>query len=202
MYNVRVNAPIANPETAFVYTPPPGVKKYVRKASPPLLAIGSSAPDFSALDKNNRPIKLSSYKGKVVIVDFWASWCGPCVASMPHTQEVVDKLQKEGVPVVLLAVDDAEERAAFLKWVAKHESEYNALVFLHADPQASQATNISRNYQVSAIPTQYIIDASGVIRSSSIGYDGPTDRLEKAVREAVTVPLTIAPYYSKLVCHK
>lgn len=148
---------------------------------PALLAPGTAAPDFSALTTSGRAIKLSDYRGKVVVLDFWASWCPPCVASMPHNQAITKKLQKEGVPVVLLALDNSEERAPFLAWTRKHP-ELNAITFAHAAPTTADIAG--KKYGVSGIPTQYVIDPQGVIRASFVGFGGPTDDLEKAVRAA------------------
>jgi thiol-disulfide isomerase/thioredoxin len=181
---IVVNAPVASPKTLFAYVPPKGVKKQVpqERKEVPLLANGTAAPDFTATDKDGKTVKLSDYKGKVVILDFWASWCPPCVASMPHNQAVAKKLQGENLPVVLLALDNSEEREPFVKWVNGHK-EMDALTFIYADPKATKIGG--KLYKVTGIPTQYVIDASGVIRASSVGFGGPTDDLEKSVRKAL-----------------
>ena len=158
-----------------------GYKKYEEPKRPELLTAGSMAPDFTAFDKNNKPVKLSDFKGKVVVIDFWASWCPPCKASMPHNQAVASKLQKAGIPVVLLAVDNSEERPAFLTWVGEHEKELNALVFVHANRDAGIAGD---KYHVSGIPTQYIVDPTGKIVTSFVGFGGPNDDLENAINKA------------------
>ena len=159
-----------------------GYKEFVPPKEPELLTAGTLAPDFTAYDKNNKPVKLSDFKGKVVVIDFWASWCPPCKASMPHNQAVTSKLQKDGIPVVLLAVDNSEERPAFLTWVGEHEKELNALTFVHADRKVSNI--VGAQYNVSGIPTQYIIDPNGKIVTSFVGFGGPTEDLEKAIKKA------------------
>ena len=81
----------------------------------------------------------------------------------------------------MLAVDNSEERPDFLKWVGEHEKELNALVFVHADRKAGIANEM---YHVSGIPTQYIIDGNGKIVTSFVGFGGPTDDLENAIKKA------------------
>ncbi|MES2460346.1 MAG: TlpA disulfide reductase family protein, partial [Armatimonadota bacterium] len=160
-------------------------------ARPALLAAGTIAPDFRALDSNGKVVKLSDYRGKVVVLDFWASWCPPCVASMPHNQAVATKLRNDGVPTVILALDNSEEREPFLAWVRKNPA-LDALVFAHASPKTARI--VGDLYRVSGIPTQYIIDKQGVIRTSLVGFGGPTKALEEAVRAANTA----APIGAKL----
>jgi len=83
---------------------------------------------------------------------------------------------------VLLAVDNAEGKDAFAGWVKKHP-EFDALRFVYADPKASDISG--KLYRVSGIPTQYVVDADGKIRSSSVGFGGETDEMEKAIRAAL-----------------
>lgn len=174
---------------SFAYKPPKGVKPFdlpkpgeEATSHSTLLANGSPAPDFVAKDLNGKETRLSDLKGKVVVLDFWASWCAPCVASMPHTQSVADKLKKEGLPVVVLAVDDAEKIEAFNAWVKKNGGQFAALNFLYSPQEGGISGKL---FKVTGIPTQYIIDANGIIRASFIGYNGETDALEKAVRAAL-----------------
>ncbi len=156
-------------------------------SEPALLAAGVAAPEITAVDKDGKTVKLSDFRGKVVVVDFWASWCPPCKASMPHNQEVTKKLQDANVPMVLLAVDNAEAQPAFAQWVKAHP-ELGSLQFVFADPKTGDVSG--KDYHVSGIPTQYVIDKGGIIRASFVGYGEPTDDMEKAVRAAIeTMPV-------------
>jgi thiol-disulfide isomerase/thioredoxin len=65
-----------------------------------LLVKGDLAPDFLMKDVAGKDVRLSAFKGKVIILDFWATWCGPCIASMPHTDEIAAKYADQGVLVV------------------------------------------------------------------------------------------------------
>ena len=185
--DIVLNAPVATRSKLFTYTPPKGVRLQVvtpgkPRVDPALLTAGTVAPDFTAIGADGKPVKLSDFKGKVVVVDFWASWCPPCVASMPHNQKVIAKLQAEGLPVVMLAVDNGEGREPFDKWVKAHP-EYAALQFVHADPETNDISG--KLYKVSGIPTQYIVGADGTIRWSTVGFSGESDDLEKAIRAAL-----------------
>ena len=177
--NIRVNKPVN--AALYAYTPPPGVTLKQAAATLPLLANGTPAPDFSAVDRDNKAVKLSDLRGKAVVIDFWASWCLPCNAAMPHNQAVIKKLQAEGLPVVMLAVDNADTRAAFDGWIKRQSKGFSSLQFVFVPA----SDTVSSSYQAMTIPTQYVLDKNGVIRAGFMGYEGPTDALETAVRAAL-----------------
>ena len=149
-------------------------------SDPTLLAKGTLAPDFTVNDPTGKPIHLSDYKGKVVILDFWATWCPPCQASLPHTNEVAHKFASRNV--VVLAVCTSDTQKAFADWLPAHKS-YDGITFA-IDPSASDKDVAGSLYKVSGIPTQYVIGADGKIVTSFVGYNGPTDELSKAIQQS------------------
>ena len=170
----KLNAPID--EAKFAYTPPAEAKLYT---PPALLANGTAAPDFTVQDKDGKPVKLSDYKGKTVVLDFWATWCGPCQSSLPHTTEMAKKYAAKNV--VVLAVNVWDSKAAFDTWLPKHP-EYAPLHFA-IDPNPDQSKSVaSALYGVSGIPTQYVVGPDGRIKKSIVGYDEGSPELEEALK--------------------
>ena len=150
-------------------------------ARPDVLAAGTAAPDFTVQDRSGSPLKLSDYKGKVVVLDFWATWCGPCQQSLPHTNEVAKLFAGKGV--VTLAVNVWDNKAAFDGWLPKHP-EYDAITFA-LDPTQEHGKDVATLlYHVSGIPTQFVIGKDGKVFKSFVGYGGPTDDLADAITAA------------------
>ena len=148
----------------------------------PMLKVGATAPDFPATDAAGKAVKLSDYRGKVVILDFWATWCGPCIASMPHTQEVAAHYKDQGV--VVLASCTSDTRAKFDAWVKRNQAQYPDILFSH-DPEERGANRASHKlYGVSGIPQQFIIDREGKIAALVTGYMKGEALLDAALAQA------------------
>lgn len=135
------------------------------------------APDFEAVDLEGNKLKLSDFRGKIVFLNFWATWCPPCEEEMPLMQEIYEQYKDQGV--VILAVsptsvqlkggtDDGEAERQVRRYI--QEKGYTFPVILD---KGSQAWKI---YQQRGIPVNYVIDAKGVIR---YGFMGPFQSKEQ-----------------------
>ena len=151
------------PASAFAKAPP-----RPREDPVTLVTIGSVAKDFAMQDVDGKQVRLADYAGKVVILDFWATWCGPCKAALPHVQEVATKCKDQDVVVIASCTNDA--RAAFIDFVKAHAAEYRNVVFA-CDPLERAPERASRTlYGVSGIPQQFVISKDGKIASTVEGY--------------------------------
>ena len=128
---------------------------------------GAMAPDFSATDVNGKPFKLSDLKGKVVILDFWASWCVPCRKSNPHVRALYEMYHAKGLDVVYVASDDGAEE----KWRKAIETDqlvgegYHHVLRGYDMKLRGQdnPNDISDKYAIHYIPTKFLIDREGKI---------------------------------------
>lgn len=121
------------------------------------LVVGSPAPEIEGKDIDGRPMKLSDYRGKVVALVFWATWCGPCMAEVPHERELIRRM--EGKPFVLLGVNSDEGRERLKHQVKEKDIPWRS--FVDGGPDGP----ISTRWNVKGWPTVFVIDAGGVIRA-------------------------------------
>ena len=153
---------------------------------------GKPAPDFTAKDINGKQFTLSSLKGKVVIIDFWASWCGPCRKSNPHMRALHTKYHKKGLDMVYVSDDDTNE-AAWRKAVQKDQLTgdgfhhlLRGLKIIDKQKYTFDKTNdISEKYAIHYLPTKYLIDKKGnIVCKISEGEDEKLDaQIEKLLDE-------------------
>ncbi len=134
--------------------------------------INETAPMFTLLDLNGKKVSLTELKGKTVIVDFWATWCGPCIASFPGMQKMVNKY-KDDPNVKFVFIDTWESGDAKEKNAADfiEKNKYNFHVLMDNDDK------IVTEFKVEGIPTKFVIDKKGMIRFKSVGYNGSDDKL-------------------------
>lgn len=178
--NVKIDAPVDG--ATFAYTPPADATPLVaRSGADDLLAAGTIAPDFTVTDAHGKPVKLSDFRGKTVVLDFWATWCWPCNQSLPHTEAVVEQNQSKNV--VALAVAIWDNQTGFDAWTAKHN--FPDIDFA-IDPSPQGKDVASALYHVSTTPTAYIIDPSGRVSGAVVGYAGPSDQLQAAINASAS----------------
>jgi thiol-disulfide isomerase/thioredoxin len=134
--------------------------------------LNETAPAFALLDLDGKNINVEDLKGKVIVVDFWATWCGPCKASFPGMQKMVNKYKED--PNVKFVFIDTWERGENKKkdaadFVAANKYSFHVLMD-NEDKVVSQ-------FKVEGIPTKFVIDKKGNIRFKAVGFDGSDDKL-------------------------
>lgn len=122
---------------------------------------GKPAPDFELYTLDGQKVRLSDYKGRRVIVNFWATWCPPCREEMPDMQKFYERYKDAGIEILavnLLESGSKEETGAFIK-----EFDIQFPVLLDEKGQVSSV------YKATAIPTSYLIDSNGIVQHKIIG---------------------------------
>ena len=150
------------------------------------LQPGGTAPDFTATDVNGKEFSLSSLRGKVVIIDFWASWCVPCRKSNPHMRSLYEKYHDKGLELVYVASDDGAEDK-WRKAIADDQlvgEGYHHLLAGHDSKLLGKDNpkDIGKKYAVHYLPTKYLIDREGtMVGKIDEGQDNMLDEKLKEI---------------------
>ncbi len=156
------------PAERFVFKPEPGTPKVdkfdwdsLMQPPDPQSLLGKPAPAFAGDGLDEKPLSLESLRGRVVVLDFWATWCMPCVQSMPQIQKLADKYADQPVTVIGLNQDERGKDKKIREFLADKKITFRQFL----DP----AGKLGRKFKVAAIPCTFVLDKQGVVQAVHVG---------------------------------
>ncbi|MCY4553276.1 MAG: redoxin domain-containing protein [Candidatus Poribacteria bacterium] len=161
----RIHEKLGNSELA---------KEYRQKADPTSELIGRVVPNFSTTDLDGKLISLSDYRGKVVLLDFWAVWCGPCLTEMPNVKRVYDTYKDKGFDIIGVSLDTDETRL-------RNYLKKNNIAWRQIFSGQKWKSPLAQQYHIRSIPAPWLIDRDGTL----ISREARGVKLERLVVEAL-----------------
>lgn len=159
------------------FTDSPNLRQKVQRELKRLDKVGKPAPPFTTEDINGKTVRLEAYRGKYVLVDFWATWCAPCIAELPRLQAAYKTYHTAGLEILAISLDESKTavvdfaKARRIPWPQLHN--------------ASGSADLVEGFGVSSIPATYLIDPEGNV----IGLDLRGKRLDETLRRLIKPPV-------------
>ncbi|MEE8374213.1 MAG: TlpA disulfide reductase family protein [Dehalococcoidia bacterium] len=140
----------------------------------PAPEVGHPAPDFVLEDLDGNLVRLSDFRGKVVLINFWTTWCPACRIEMPEIEAVHQEYKDKGV--VVLGVDPLEDEGTIRRYIQQGGFSWTILLDITGE--------VARDYEITAIPTSFFLDTEGIIRVVNVG-DMTREAMEGMLTEAM-----------------
>jgi peroxiredoxin len=138
-----------------------------------ILQKGQPAPPLNLVTTSGQPVTLANYKGYVLVLDFFATWCAPCREAIPHMNSLTRKYGKQGLQILGMSVDDSGDKAAVKSFISERKVAY---------PVAITSEELQADYGLRSVPTLFIINKKGIVVEK---YQGYSDEVAKSMETAI-----------------
>lgn len=151
------------------------------------LTVGKAAPDFQLPDLSDKPVRLSDFRGKVVFLNFWATWCQPCREEMPSMEVLYKNFEKDGLVILAVSIDRVTTKKDIPPFVKGMNLTFPVMV--------DSWGQTDKRYKLMGVPETYIIDQQGILREKVIGPRDWTrvDNLQILTQLLKVIPKTVQP---------
>jgi peroxiredoxin len=143
---------------------------------PGAITIGQPAPEIALADPKGKIITLSSFKGKYVLVDFWASWCGPCRGENPNVVQAYEKFKKKNFTVLGVSLDESKE-----DW--EDAIKADNLNWQHISDLKKWESTVVSTYKIEGIPYNVLVDPNGIVIATELRGPALEETLKKYIKE-------------------
>lgn len=172
--NLAIIEPMYNMLSASVRNTIVGKEYYKFLQDQKYLVAGARAPEFTQNDTAGNPISLSSFKGKYVLLDFWASWCGPCRKENPQLVKIFNDFKDKSFTILSVSLDKANGKKLWLKAIKS-----DSLSWTHVSDLKHWDNEVAKLYSITAIPQSFLLDPNGVIIAKGLDHKELRKKLEQ-----------------------
>lgn len=137
-------------------------------------SIGSMAPEFTQNDPEGKPVKLSDFRGKYLLIDFWASWCGPCRAENPNVVKAYAKYHEKGFNILGVSLDNSDGKEKWINAIQK-----DGLTWTHVSDLKYWNNEVAKMYGVNYVPFNLLLNPSGIIIAKNLRGKALESKLEE-----------------------